>query len=129
VIEYSAIIAPALCKKRLKNLQIIQNNALRTILHVKKIEHLNIDELHRRAEICKLDVRLNELRKNYIEKAVERNNPLVKETISEYNRFKRRPVKIKTLLCDLEICRELDDISISRKKQEYRLGTSFSSEE
>jgi len=76
-----------------------------------------------------LDVRLNELRKNYIEKAVERNSPLVKETISEYNSFKRRHIKIKTLLCNLEICRELDDILISRKKQEDRLGTSFSSEE
>ena len=76
-----------------------------------------------------MDIRLNELRKKYIEKAVERNNPLVKETISEYNRFKRRHIKIKTLLCDLEICRELDDNSISRRKQEYRLGTFFSSEE
>ena len=36
VIDYSAIISPAICKTNLKQLQIIQNNALRTILHVKK---------------------------------------------------------------------------------------------
>jgi len=123
VIEYSAVIAPAICKTRFKKLQIIQNNALRTILHVKKIEHLNIEELHSRAGVIKLETRLSELRKKYIEKAVERNNPLVKETISEYNRFKRKNIKLSTLLCDLTICRELEDI-----KKEYHHEISRSSE-
>ncbi len=69
--------------------------------------------------MIKLETRLSELRKKYIEKAVERNNPLVKETISEYNRFKRKNIKLSTLLCGLTICRELEDITISRNKKEY----------
>ena len=65
VIDYSSIISPVICKTNLKQLQIIQNNALRTILHVKKIEHLNIDELHRRAGVDKLEIRFKELRKGH----------------------------------------------------------------
>ncbi len=75
-----------------------------------------------------METRLDELRKKYIEKAVESNNPLVKETISEYNRFKRKNIKINPLLCDLTICRELEDISISRRKKEYHHEISLSSE-
>ena len=103
VIDYSAIISPVICKTNFNHLQIIQNNALRTILHVKKIEHLNIDELHRRAGVEKLDIRLNSLRKKYIDKAIETNNPLIKETITEFNGFKSRVIRFPTPLCDLSV--------------------------
>ena len=108
VIEYSAIIAPVINKTNFKHIQIIQNNALRTILHVKKIEHLDIDELHKRAGIEKIDTRLKYLRKKYIEKSIEFKNPLIEETINEFNRFKKREVKFPTLLCDLSICDKLE---------------------
>jgi len=51
-------------KTNFKTLQIIQNNCLRIILDVKKIEHLNIEELDRRAGVEKLDIKLKNLRKN-----------------------------------------------------------------
>jgi hypothetical protein len=38
VIEYSAIIIPILSAHLVNKLQIIKNNALRTILHVKKLD-------------------------------------------------------------------------------------------
>ena len=96
-----------ICKTNFKHLQIIQNNALRTILHVKKIEHLNIDELHRMAGVDKLDLRLNDLRKKYIDKAIETRNPLIEKTILEFNRFKSRVVKFPTPLCDLSVCEKI----------------------
>ena len=109
VIEYSAIIAPIINKTNLKKLQIIQNNCLRVILHVKKIEHLNIDELHRRAGVEKLDVRLNHLRKKYIKNSIENKNPLIVETIKQYNRFKARGVEFATPLCDISICEGMNE--------------------
>jgi hypothetical protein len=115
VIEYSATIAPALGKGNYKKLQIIQNNALCIILHVKKIEHLNIEELHRRAGVIQIKERLDELRTRYIEKAIEDNNPLVLDTVREYNRFKNREIKKATLLCDLSICDQLNDLSINSR--------------
>ncbi len=129
VIEYSAIIAPALGICNYKKIQIIQNNALRIILHVKRIEHLNIDELHKRAGVNKIEERLYELRKRYIENAIDDDNPLVKETVSEYNRFKNRKIKKPTLLCDLSICSQQNDISINNRVNRLESEFSISSNE
>jgi hypothetical protein len=48
------------------------------------------------------DTRLTTLRKRYVLKAIHNNNPIIKDTISEYLNFSGgRYLNHKTLLCDM----------------------------
>jgi hypothetical protein len=102
IIEYSAIIAPIISAANLNTLQIIQNNALRLILNKPKITRTRIEYLHEEANIDMIDTRLTTLRKRYVLKAIHNNNPIIKDTISEYLNFSGgRYLNHKTLLCDM----------------------------
>ena len=102
VIEYSAIIAPIISATNLNMLQIIQNNALRLILNKPKVTRTRIEHLHEEANIDMIDTRLTSLRKRYVLKAIHNNNPIIKDTISEYLNFSGgRYLNHKTLLCDM----------------------------
>ena len=102
VIEYSAIIAPIISVTNLNTLQIIQNNALRIILNKPKITRTRIEHLHEEANIDMIDTRLAILRTRYVLKAIQNNNPIIKDTISEYLNFSGgRYLNHKTLLCDM----------------------------
>jgi hypothetical protein len=91
VFEYSAILAPRLSNQLKNQLQIIQNNALRSILH----RHFNrttgknttIDELHRLASVPTVIDRLATLRNNYLAKSIDTANPIILRAITEYNAF------------------------------------------
>ena len=97
VIEYSAISAT-----NLNMFQIIQNNALRLILNKPKVTRTRIEHLHEEANIDMIDTRLTNLRKRYVLKAIHNNNPIIKDTISEYLNFSGgRYLNHKTLLCDM----------------------------
>jgi hypothetical protein len=91
VFEYSAILAPRLSTTLLSKLQVIQNNALRSILHIhfnkETGKNTSIDELHRLATIPRVSERLTTLRTNYLVNAVETNNPIILRSILEYNAY------------------------------------------
>ncbi len=81
-------------KTNFKTLQIIQNNCLRIILDVKKIEHLNIEELDRRAGVEKMYI-TKKSKEKYIKKSVENNiigmsqeelNSLHQDVISQFSK-------------------------------------------
>ena len=101
VLEYSAILAPAISKTNLNTLQVIQNNALRIILKKPILTRTKISDLHKEANIDMIKDRFNKLRNRYVKKAIENNNPTIRELISEYLRFKGgRNLKLDTLLCN-----------------------------
>jgi hypothetical protein len=87
VIEYSAIIAPIISATNIYMLQMIQNNSLRLILNKPKITRTRIDHLHEEANIDMINTRLINFRKIYVLKAIHNNNPIIKDTISEYLNF------------------------------------------
>ena len=103
VIEYSAFISPTLTKSRSKDLQIIQNKAIRIIFKqpfdCKTDTLLNISGLPR--------VRLTALTVNYLSTAAATLNPMIKRLIEEYdNQFVSFAIfsseftdSDKTLLC------------------------------
>jgi hypothetical protein len=103
VLEYSAILAPAISSTNLNTLQIIQNSALRIILKKPIFTRTRISDLHQEANIELIKERFDKLRFKYIKKTIDNNNPIIKEVINEYIRFKGgRNLKCKTLLCDVE---------------------------
>jgi len=53
VLEYSAILAPAISKTNLNTLQVIQNNALRIILKKSILTRTKISDLHKEARYDK----------------------------------------------------------------------------
>ena len=100
--DYSCIFSSMLSKTSLNKIQVIQNNALRSIL--KKNTMISINELHSTANINTIDERLKHLSKKYIEKNLANNNPIISSTIDEFINFKQaRILKYKTLLCDIFI--------------------------
>ena len=88
----------------LNTLQIIQNNVLRIILKKPIMTKTKINDLHQEAKIELIKDRFDKLRFRYIKKARDNNNPIIKELINEYIRFKGgRSLNCKTLLCDTEM--------------------------
>ena len=65
VIEYSAFLLPILTKKLLAIITVVQNNALRIILHKKKSDKVSINDLHLIAQMEPLEDRLHKLRNQY----------------------------------------------------------------
>jgi hypothetical protein len=103
VFEYSSILTPRLSASQLNQLQIIQNNALRSILHChfNKItkKHTSIDELHRLANIPMVKERLTTLSTSYLNNAISSENPIILRSIEEYKRYAGgRVISIPTLL-------------------------------
>jgi hypothetical protein len=85
IFEYSAILEPHLSQKIMSSLQIIQNNALRIIF--KKPKDTPIKTLHSLGNIQMVSNRLEQLAKNYLSNAIINNNPLIVDSLKEYNRF------------------------------------------
>ena len=97
VIEYSAILLPALSETNAYKLQIIQNTALRSILHMPY--DTNIAFLHTTANVKLLSLRLEDLVKSYITSSIITKNPLLMSLFVEYKSMLSRPLLYKTLLC------------------------------
>ena len=103
VLEYSSILAPALAKTNLNTLQVIQNNALRTILKKPLLTRTSIIDLHKSAKIEMLKVRFETLSTRYVQKAMVNKNPIITELIEEFKNFSSggRVLPVKTLLCNM----------------------------
>jgi hypothetical protein len=84
VIEYSAFLLPILTKKLLSIITVVQNNALRIMLHKKKADKVSINDLHILAQMEPLEDRLHKLRNQYFLKATFQDNPLIVELIEDY---------------------------------------------
>ena len=111
IIDYSAILSPIISATNLNTLQIIQNNALRIIFKKPLITRTTINWLHVTwANLIRIEVRMINLRKRYIFKAIDNKNPLIVELIEDYLIFKGgRTLRKKTILCDV-----YDDLIIKR---------------
>ena len=91
VIDYSSFIIAGLNKDLRDKLEVFQNEALRTIFKIKKIDKVHITTLRERAKVDSIETRLKNLLIAYFEKAKE--NPLIITLISEYWSFRKRNVK------------------------------------
>jgi exonuclease III len=103
IFEYSAIVAPRLSSQLINQLQVIQNNALRSILHLHfnktTKKHTSITELHRLAGIPMINTRLATLRNDYLDRAILLDNPIITRSIDEFKNFVGgRVVETPTLL-------------------------------
>jgi hypothetical protein len=85
--EYSAILTPRLSEV-IKRLQIIQNIALRSILHSKFNRKTNkntkTSSLHERTNQPYIKTRLAELGARYIVKSLENSNPIITECAKDF---------------------------------------------
>jgi hypothetical protein len=71
-----------------------------------------LDWLHKKANLIRIETRMINLRKRYIFKAIENNNPMILDLISEYLNFKGgRNLSIITMLCDM-----YDDLKIRSRQ-------------
>jgi hypothetical protein len=61
-----------------------------------------LDWLHERANLIRIETRMTNLRKRYIFKAAENNNPMILDLISEYLNFKSgRNLSMNTIVYDM----------------------------
>lgn len=98
IFEYPAILLPHLSANILNSLQIIQNNALRTIL--KKPRETPIISLHELGSIKLVKNRLEQLARNYLINAIVNNNPLILDSFDEYIRFSGGRITTTSTLFD-----------------------------
>jgi hypothetical protein len=104
VFEYSAILLPTLSDSLINKLQVIQNSAFRSILHL----HFNkatgkntsIKRLHTIAKAPMVKARLKELTSRYLTCALINKNPIIKRCISEYKAFAGGRTNTHTTLLD-----------------------------
>ena len=97
-----------------KSLQVIQNNAVRTIFHISKLEHLSTHELCAKFGLESVEERAKHLNRRYFVRAIMRGNPLI-ISLTESNLSRNGSIREEqtTLLCDLKP--ELDTLlSLSR---------------
>ena len=76
--------------ERQKELEVVQNNALRTIFKINRAEHFPIEELRRLANVSSIYERHTQLLQRYYGQAILTSNPLVLKMFDEYRTFKHR---------------------------------------
>jgi hypothetical protein len=99
IMEYTSFIYDLL-PPSLKNLiNTIQNDALRIIYQ--KDRTFSNEKLYELSKEKTLEIRLDELKQNYLYKAMMQRNPLIKKSYSEYKSFKGgRTLSIATIFCN-----------------------------
>lgn len=87
----------------MNTLQIVQNNALRTILKRPQITRTRILDLHKTAKVEMLKIRFDNLNTKYVQKATISKNPIITELIEEFKTFSSggRYLTTQTLLCKM----------------------------
>ena len=116
VIEYSAFLLPILTQKLLAIITVVQNNALRIMLHKKRTYRVSIHDLHLLAQMEPLEDRLDKLRKEFFRKATSQDNPLICELIEDFFNYSIfiHSHKFKSILDNIGIDYLMEDI---RKKR------------
>ena len=66
--------------------QIIQNNALRTILKKPLITRTRVQDLHKTVKVEMLKNRFETLNINYVQKVINSMNPIIIELIDDYKK-------------------------------------------
>ena len=98
LIEYSSILFDVTKKSNTKKLQIVQNDALRIILKLKKED--GNQRLYDESKIESIEQRMNKLNTRYLCKAINYENEMIKNLISEYEEFYLwNNIKRDTVLC------------------------------
>jgi hypothetical protein len=98
VLEYSSILIPHLAQSHITRLQTVQNKALRIIFQNQTDK--NIEDLRKQNNLEPIKERFNKLILNYFLKAIESNNPIILNSVKEFNDYANgRVLKYKTLNC------------------------------
>ena len=85
-------------KTQQKSLQVIQNSAMRIIF--KKKREFGNKALMELTGMEPLETRLENLKKEYIQRMINSDNPLINVLIEDYERFEgHSDLKPKTILC------------------------------
>ena len=101
LMEYSSIINNVANEKTIERLQVLQNHALRTILHKRREDGKSI--IHEMANVPLIKNRFQELNERYFEKAELCENRLIKRLVEEYEGLKQsHSFKKSTILCNIE---------------------------
>ena len=110
LIEYSASIYTITNPQVTKSLQILQNEALRTIMKMKREE--GNAKLHKTSGMPEIDNRLTILTQRYLERAIINNNPLITQLINEWS----DPLNSSkpTIICKASRTIVLDEVTIRK---------------
>ena len=109
---------PRMSTENKKSLQLIQNNAIRTIIHISKLKHLSTHELCAKSGLKSVEERAKSLNSRYFVRAIMKGNPLIINLIeSKLSRNGSIREEQTTLLFDLKP--ELDTLlSLSRRSSQ-----------
>ena len=100
VMDYSSVVTLAGNKSILKDMEILQNSAMRVIFKVSLLDHIPIEDLLKRADISSIESRHSELTSDYYEKSMIRKNPLLENLFENYRVFKKRNLLNENLAVD-----------------------------
>ena len=92
VMDYANVVTAACNEKVIKELEVLQNDALRVIYKKSLLDQISIQTLREWAQIESVESRHESLLNNYYEKCLVSNNPLIKDLFEKYNVFKNRKV-------------------------------------
>ena len=94
--EYSSIIFYGIADTNFRKLEVIQNNAIRSIFKLPYLTHQ--ETLLSTSQIECLKDRFRTLNQKYLAKCIENKNPLILDLMDEFNQFKSRPNSTNTPL-------------------------------
>jgi hypothetical protein len=98
IIEYFGYMACTVSITNMETLQGIQNAALRMIFDKRK--ECDIQDLHTKANIKPVKIRLQELTGRYLEGALASSNPLIEDLTEDYKEICENYVLGNTILCN-----------------------------
>jgi hypothetical protein len=90
VLDYACVSLAGLTSDLRRSFEIIQNNALRIILKISLSDEVLIIRLRELANVSSIEERHAMLLNRYYESALISENPLIRDLIVDYKRFKRR---------------------------------------
>lgn len=115
VMDYANVITAACNDKIVKELEVLQNDALRVIFKKSILEHVPVSTLLDWAKIETVKERHENLLNSYYEKCLVSNNPLIKELFQKYKIFKRRKIFSEEMSVGEGGVVDLDRLALIRK--------------
>ncbi len=115
VINYANIVTAACNEKVIKDLEVLQNDALRVIYRRSLLDHISVQTLRDWAQIEPIKSRHDTLLNNYYEKCLVSNNPLIKELFENYKNFKTRKIFREGLAMEDDGSIDLEKLNLIRR--------------